>query len=319
MLLLGQPPTTAWPGSRWNALVCWCRSILASGPSASLQFCRSQLRQAVPGGDNRRHAGPGDPVVTWLEDLAASFAGTVFAGPMLAAIPIALLAGFVSFASPCVLPLVPGYLGYIGGMVGSQADSGAGSPGAGRGRLVAGVMLFMLGFTAIFVTVSFVFSLGVQLLRWQDVLLRVLGVIVVVMGLAFMGYVPLLQREGRLRLRPRAGLWGAPLLGAAFGLGWTPCIGPTLAVVLALGGDDPPRAITLAVAYSLGLGVPFLLVALGMRASTRMLGLLRRRRLLIRRVGGGLLVALGLAMFSGIWGRLMSALQGLMLSSTTAI
>lgn len=258
--------------------------------------------------------------MSWLNDLGATFAGAVVAGPVLAAIPVALLAGFVSFASPCVLPLVPGYLGYVGGMVGSASATGSNSTTrADRGRLVAGVALFMLGFTAVFVTVSFVFSVGVQLLRWQDLLLRLLGVIVVVMGLVFMGYLPFLQRDRRLQLRPRAGLWGAPLLGVAFGLGWTPCIGPTLAVVLALGLDDPPRAITLAIAYSLGLGIPFLLVALGVRASTRMLGFLRRHRVLIMRVGGGLLVALGLAMVSGLWGRLMLALQGLMLSSTTVI
>lgn len=264
--------------------------------------------------------------MTWLSDLGESFALTVFTGPMVAAIPIALLAGFVSFASPCVLPLVPGYLGYIGGMVGSEAVGGAAGPAAtadraGRRRLVAGIALFVLGFSVVFVAFSAVLWAGTALLRWQDVLIRVLGGVVVVLGLAFMGYLPFLQRDRRLHLQPRAGLWGAPLLGATFGLGWTPCIGPTLAAVLTLGvqQQDPARAITLSVAYSLGLGIPFLLVALGLRGSTRMLGFLRRHRLAIMRLGGGLLVVLGLAMLTGVWSMLTAALQGLIVETTTVI
>jgi len=259
--------------------------------------------------------------VTWVTNLGEWFANTAFSGPMLAAIPVALLAGFVSFASPCVLPLVPGYLGYIGGMVGNEqsAPQGTTATRATRSRLVLGVALFVLGFSLVFVLVTAVFSFGVAMLQWQDVLYRVLGVVVAVLGLAFMGLIPFLQQERRMHLRPRAGLWSAPILGVTFGLGWTPCIGPTLAAVLALGAYAPERSIALTVCYCLGLGLPFLLVALGLRSSERLLGFLRRHRLVIMRVGGALLVLIGLAMVSGLWARLMSALQGLVLGSTTVI
>ncbi|GAB2974769.1 cytochrome c biogenesis CcdA family protein [Actinotalea caeni] len=254
--------------------------------------------------------------MTWLGGLGESFADAAFSGPMLVAVPVALLAGFVSFASPCVLPLVPGYLGYIGGMVGT---AGSTASRASRPRLVLGVALFVLGFSAVFVAVTAVFSFGVALLRWQDVLFRVLGVVVVVLGLGFMGWVPFLQRERRLHLRPRAGLWSAPVLGITFGLGWTPCIGPTLAAVLALGAFAPERGVALTLAYCLGLGLPFLLVALGVRASDRLLGFLRRHRLAVMRVGGGMLVLIGLAMVTGVWGRLMSSLQLLLADTSTVI
>jgi cytochrome c-type biogenesis protein len=254
------------------------------------------------------------------------FANTAFSGPMLAAIPVALLAGFVSFASPCVLPLVPGYLGYIGGMAGLEGGSGSRAERptaerAGRRRLVLGVALFVLGFSLVFVMVAAVFSVGVALVQWQDTLFRVLGVVVAVLGLAFMGFLPFLQRERRLHVQPKAGLWGAPVLGFTFGLGWTPCIGPTLSAVLAIGAqqEDVGRAVLLSLAYSLGLGLPFVLVAFGLRSSDRLLGFLRRHRLVIMRIGGAVLVLIGLAMVTGLWGRLMSALQGLVLGSTTVI
>lgn len=258
--------------------------------------------------------------MTWLSELGESFANAAFSGPLLVAIPVALLAGFVSFASPCVLPLVPGYLGYIGGMAGlERGDGDATANRATRGRLLLGVALFVLGFSLVFVVVTAVFSFGMAMLRWQDVLYRVLGVVVMVLGLAFMGLIPFLQQERRMHLRPRAGLWSAPVLGITFGLGWTPCIGPTLAAVLALGAYAPERSVALTVFYCLGLGLPFLLVALGLRSSSRLLGFLRRHRVAIMRIGGGLLVLIGLAMVTGLWGRLMSALQGLVLVNPTVI
>ncbi|WP_199425010.1 cytochrome c biogenesis CcdA family protein [Actinotalea solisilvae] len=259
--------------------------------------------------------------------------GTVLGGSMLLAVPIAVLAGLVSFASPCVLPLVPGYLGYVTGMAGASrasgpADGTGGAPGAAgavatapprladvrRGRLLAGVGLFVAGFTLVFVLFGVLAgTLGAALAQWSDVVTRVLGVVVVLMGLAFLGWLPFGQRERRLHLAPRAGLWGAPLLGVVFGLGWAPCIGPTLVAVytLALDGASAGRGAVLSVAYCVGLGLPFLLVALGLERSQRALGFLRRHRVVVMRVGGGVLVAVGLALVTGLWGVWTQSLQGL--------
>ncbi|WP_435738987.1 cytochrome c biogenesis protein CcdA [Cellulosimicrobium sp. PMB13] len=235
---------------------------------------------------------------------------------MLLAIPVAILAGLVSFASPCVLPLVPGYVGYVSGMAAANAGT-AGSRVAvvapSRGRVLAGVGLFVAGFTVVFVTLMVAAgAVGVHLVRWEDVITRVLGVVVILMGFAFMGAVPFLQRERRLHLSPQAGLWGAPLLGIVFGLGWTPCLGPTLAAVqvLSLNEASAGRGAVLGVAYCLGLGLPFLLIALGLQSSQRMLGFLRRHRLAVMRVGGALLVLIGLALVTGLWGTVTTALQG---------
>lgn len=238
--------------------------------------------------------------------MAGTFAEVIFTGSMLVAIPLALLAGIVSFASPCVLPLVPGYIGYVGGMAG--ADS------ARRGRVVAGVVLFIAGFTAVFVALSVaVTSVGVVLIRYQEIITRVLGVVVILMGLAFIGAFPFLMQERRLQVSPKAGLVGAPILGATFGLGWAPCIGPTLAAVLALAMDqaDPVRALVLTIAYCAGLGVPFVVVAIGLRTSKKMMAWMRRRRVAIMRFGGGLLVVIGVLLVTGVWSRLTLMLQGL--------
>ncbi|SKC46837.1 cytochrome c biogenesis CcdA family protein [Krasilnikoviella flava] len=246
------------------------------------------------------------------------FATTVWSGSMLLALPVALIAGLVSFASPCVLPLVPGYVGYVSGMAAATAGSGTKSrPGVpqdpARRRVVLGVGLFVLGFTAVFVALmAAAGALGSYLVLWEDTIMRVLGIVVILMGLAFLGAVPFLQRERRMHLSPRAGLWGAPLLGIVFGLGWTPCIGPTLAAVQALSLDQASagRGIVLGIAYCVGLGVPFLLVALGLQSSQRMLGFLRRHRLGIQRAGGALLVLVGLALVTGLWSAWTSQLQG---------
>ncbi|MPV38234.1 cytochrome c biogenesis CcdA family protein [Georgenia subflava] len=244
-------------------------------------------------------------------------------GSMLAALPVAAVAGVISFASPCVLPLLPGYVGYLGGMAGTQAGGArTSSAGRGGGRLLAGVLLFVAGFTAVFVLLSVVFSLaGIALQQWMDVILRVMGVLVILMGLAFMGLLPFLQGDRRLHVAPRAGLWGAPLLGVVFGLGWAPCIGPTLAAVLTLSldGADPARGVTLAVAYCLGLGVPFVVLAMLFSRSTRVLGFLRRHRRTIQLLGGGLLVLLGLALVTGLWAELSAYLQGLVANFETVV
>jgi cytochrome c-type biogenesis protein len=255
-------------------------------------------------------------------EASSSFATTVFSGSMLLAIPVAIVAGFLSFASPCVLPLVPGYVGYVSGWAAASVQapsvlaSGVGAAGAvgsgsvrdarpERPRVVAGVALFVAGFTAVFVVLGgFVGALGTQVRQIEGPLVRVLGLVVIVMGLAFLGLLPFLQREQRIHMAPRTGLWGAPLLGIVFGLGWTPCLGPTLVAVYALALDQATvgRGAALSVAYCLGLGIPFVLVALGLQSSKRMLGFLRRHRLAFLRVGGGLLVVIGIAMVTGVWG-----------------
>lgn len=252
-----------------------------------------------------------------------TFATTVWSGSMLLAVPVAVIAGLVSFASPCVLPLVPGYVGYVSGMAAATTGSGGKASGGtttatrvaapSRGRVLAGVGLFVAGFTLVFVALMFAAgAIGVHLVRWEDVITRVLGVVVILMGFAFLGALPFLQRERRLHVSPQAGLWGAPLLGIAFGLGWTPCLGPTLVAVQALSLSEASagRGAILGVAYCLGLGVPFLLIALGLQSSQRMLGFLRRHRLAIMRIGGGLLVLIGLALVTGLWTTWTTSLQG---------
>ncbi|MET3974634.1 cytochrome c-type biogenesis protein [Cellulosimicrobium sp. 4261] len=252
-----------------------------------------------------------------------TFATTVWSGSMLLAVPVAVIAGLVSFASPCVLPLVPGYVGYVSGMAAATTGSGGKASGGtttatrvaapSRGRVLAGVGLFVAGFTLVFVALMFAAgAIGVHLVRWEDVITRVLGVVVILMGFAFLGALPFLQRERRLHVSPQAGLWGAPLLGIVFGLGWTPCLGPTLVAVQALSLSEASagRGAILGVAYCLGLGVPFLLIALGLQSSQRMLGFLRRHRLAIMRIGGGLLVLIGLALVTGLWTTWTTSLQG---------
>ncbi|HLS25335.1 MAG TPA: cytochrome c biogenesis protein CcdA [Beutenbergiaceae bacterium] len=258
----------------------------------------------------------------WLEQLGADFAQTIYSGPMLAALPIALLAGFISFASPCVLPLVPGYVGYISGMSGADILGTAENVRRSRVRLVAGVSLFILGFTAVFVLLTMALSTaGLFLVRWQDLITRLLGVLVVVLGVAFIGRIPFLQRQRRLQINPKTGVLGAPVLGVVFGLGWTPCMGPTLAAVLALAHQaaDPGRALVLVIAYCLGLGVPFVMVAMGLKSSERMMGFLRRHRVVIMRIGGVMLVLIGLALVTGLWGALTQWMQGYIAGFETII
>lgn len=258
-----------------------------------------------------------------MTELGQWFAETAFSGAMLLALPAALLAGLVSFLSPCVLPLVPGYLGYVGSMSASGASSRR-TEGSGGGvvtrrqssvRLAGGVALFVAGFTAVFVLYgALAGSVGGALHEHAGTVSRVLGVVVVLLGLVFMGFVPFLQGDKRVQVSPRAGLWGAPLLGIVFAIGWTPCIGPTLAAILALGLDSGSagRGAVLAIAFCLGLGLPFVLAAFGIGRSERALGLLRRHRRAVMRLGGGLLVLLGLALVTGVWDSWAQWLQGLL-------
>ena len=232
---------------------------------------------------------------------------TVLDGSLLLALPLAVLAGFVSFASPCVLPLVPGYLGYVTGLTGVELERQR------RGRLVAGAALFVLGFSTVFVTVGWLAgAAGEALVEHRTTLTRVLGGLTIVLGLVFAGLVPRLSRSRPLDVRPAAGLAGAPLLGAVFGLGWSPCIGPTLAAIVSLSGDfgDAGRGAVLAAAYCAGLGVPFLFAALAYRRAMAAFGVLRRHRLAITRAGGVMLVAVGVLLVTGWWTAMISELQG---------
>ena len=233
-----------------------------------------------------------------------SIFGIITSGNLLVALAIALAAGFVAFASPCVLPLVPGYLGYIGGFT-TEADRPR------RGRMLLGVFLFVLGFSVVFISLTWLLGgAGFLLKAHLDLIIRIAGVIVILLGLVFIGQFTFLQRTIKPRWTAATGLAGAPLLGIIFGLGWTPCIGPTLAAVLALAADggSPWRGAVLGLAFCLGLGVPFLLVALGLNWVTGSMSWLKRHIRLVNIIGGSLLVAIGILMVSGIWQLLMSQL-----------
>ncbi len=223
----------------------------------------------------------------------------IVAGSMPVAVLVAASAGLISFASPCVLPLVPGYLGYVTGLTGVALQRQR------RGRLAAGAGLFVLGFTAVFVMIfASASALTRVLVGNQEVLTRVSGVLVVLLGLLFAGVLPGAGRGFAPSWRPVAGLTGAPLLGAVFGLGWSPCASPTLGAVLLLAtgeGGGAARGSVLAVAYGLGLGLPFVLVAVGYARATRALSVLRSHQRALQIAGGAVLVVLGLLMVSGFW------------------
>ncbi|GAA3550844.1 cytochrome c biogenesis CcdA family protein [Amycolatopsis ultiminotia] len=248
-----------------------------------------------------------------LTDLAVS-------GPLLLAALLALAAGAVSFASPCCLPLVPGYLGYLAGLVGAEPPlAGPGEtslPAHGRWRVAGAALLFVLGFTVVFAATT-VAVLGVSdaLLANEEVLQRLGGVVTIAMGLVFLGLFPPLQRGMKLRHKPRDGLWGAPLLGAVYGLGWTPCLGPTLAGVIALAsgteaGPTTGRGLLLIAAYCLGLGLPFILLALGARWAVHATAWVRRHIRRVQQVGGALLLLVGIALVTGLWGEIIAWLRG---------
>jgi cytochrome c-type biogenesis protein len=228
----------------------------------------------------------------------------VMGGNLLAAMPIALLAGLITFASPCVLPLVPGYLAYVGGFAGTPEKKE-------RGRLVLGVVLFVLGFSVVYVTLTLAFATaGLVLIPWMQLITRIIGVVVIGMGLLFIGQFTFLQRSFKPQWRVATGLGGAPLLGVVFGIGWAPCTGPTLVAVLALSADSasPWRGILLGIVFCLGLGIPFLLVALGLNWVTGSLAWMKRHIRVINIVGGSLLILIGVLMVSGLWSILISHL-----------
>ncbi|HCB03412.1 MAG TPA: cytochrome c biogenesis protein CcdA [Nocardioides sp.] len=238
------------------------------------------------------------------------FAQVAGSGSMVLAVPIAVLAGLVSFFSPCVIPLLPGYLSYATGLSGADlADTS--ETGPHRGRMLAGSLLFVAGFTVVFVLLG-VASASVS--RWffvnQTALNIFLGVLAIGHGLAFMGALPVLQRDFRIHRVPAVGLAAAPLLGFLFGLGWTPCIGPTLSVILFLAyGEDTLRGGVLMAFYSLGLGLPFILAGLAWRRALGTVAFVRRHQLWVTRLGGGMLVAVGVLLLTGWWTEAVQWLQ----------
>jgi cytochrome c-type biogenesis protein len=273
-----------------------------------------------------------------------SFATIASDGPLILAVGVSAAAGLVSFLSPCVLPLVPGYVSYVTGLAGADLDAALGTDPKGnrvaqpavdtvtaaevgsaggtvvavrpaadlimpstrrvRGRIVAGSLLFIAGFTVIFTLVSVAAAnVGRTLIRHEDTVQIVVGALVIVLGIAFLGLIPGLQRDVRVRKLPTAGLAGAPVLGAVFALGWTPCISPTLGAVLGLSaiGGQTGRAVTLGIAYCVGLGLPFLAFGLGFRRLLGVFAVIRRNSHWVTRVGGVLLIVVGVAMVTGGW------------------
>ncbi|MET8851200.1 cytochrome c biogenesis CcdA family protein [Amycolatopsis sp. NPDC004625] len=236
-------------------------------------------------------------------------------GPLLLAAGVALLAGAISFASPCVVPLVPGYLAYLAALVGADAPAVSADEERKQGRwaVVGAALLFVLGFTVVFVaTLGTLVWLADTLVLNQNLIQRLGGVLTIAMALVFLGWIPGLQREVRSHHVPRGGIWSAPLLGAIFGLGWTPCIGPTLSAVMTLAsatGGAEARGYLLIAVYCLGLGVPFLLIALGARWAVRATDWVRRHGRQVQIFGGVLLLAVGVLLVTGVWGDLMGWLR----------
>ena len=227
-------------------------------------------------------------------------------GSMLVALPIAVLAGAISFFSPCVVPLLPGYLSYVTGL--SAAELGSDK----RGRMLAGTALFVAGFSAVFILTGVVFGqAGDLLIDHQTAITRVLGALTVVLGLVFLGGFGFLQKDMRVHRVPAVGIAAAPLLGVLFGFGWTPCIGPTLGTVMTLATTEgsTARGAMLALVFSLGLGIPFIVAALAFRRMLGAVAWVRRHQLLVIRIGGVLMIAVGLLLLTGVWDAMTADLR----------
>jgi cytochrome c-type biogenesis protein len=227
-------------------------------------------------------------------------------GSMLVALPIAVLAGAISFFSPCVVPLLPGYLSYVTGL--SAAELGSDK----RGRMLAGTALFVAGFSVVFILTGVLFgAAGDLLIDHQTAITRVLGALTVVLGLVFLGGFGFLQKDMRVHRVPAVGIAAAPLLGVLFGFGWTPCIGPTLGTVMTLATTEGStgRGAALALVFSLGLGIPFIVAALAFRRMLGAVAWVRRHQLLVIRIGGVLMIAVGLLLLTGVWDAMTADLR----------
>ncbi|NEW39475.1 cytochrome c biogenesis protein CcdA [Nocardia cyriacigeorgica] len=279
--------------------------------------------------------------MTVLAGVGESFQQTAATGPLLLALGACLLAGLVSFASPCVVPLVPGYLSYLAGLVGAEAPpvTVAEAHGktasessvavaerspvrAARMRVAGAAGLFVAGFTVVFVlATATVFGVIQTLNVNRELLMRLGGVVTILMGLVFIGLVPALQRDTRMEPRRLTSIAGAPLLGGVFALGWTPCLGPTLSGVMAVAagteGTTAVRGVALIVAYCLGLGLPFVILAFGSASALRGVGWLRRNSRTIQVIGGLLLVAVGIALVTGAWDQFVAWVRDAFVSEVT--
>ncbi|WP_182359092.1 cytochrome c biogenesis CcdA family protein [Tomitella gaofuii] len=248
-------------------------------------------------------------------------------GPLLLALAACLLAGLVSFASPCVVPLVPGYLSYLAGVAGAEtpavtvAEARSGARRAGRMRVAGAAAMFVTGFTVVFVLLTAtVFGAITVLGENRQLIERIGGVVTIAMGLVFLGFFPLLQRDTRHVPTRLTSLVGAPLLGAVFALGWTPCLGPTLTGVISVAagteGTTAVRGVVLIVAYCIGLGLPFVVLAFGSAAALRGVGFLRRHARAIQVFGGIMMIAVGVALVTGLWGEFVGWIQAAFVSDT---